>query len=99
MDRGSHDELRSIGSRIGTPRIQPRLSRCFASSSVMSEPQVRVAETRLLYENANTGVAITLVIAALLAYVQWDGSRVVVVAWLVYMTVVSVARFALARRY
>ena len=35
-------------------------------------PQVQAAETRLLYENANTGVAITVVIATLLAYAQWD---------------------------
>jgi signal transduction histidine kinase/ActR/RegA family two-component response regulator len=67
----------------------------------MSEPQVRVAETRLLYENASTGVAITLVIAVLLAYAEWDDAAApaVVVAWLAYMIAVSVARLALARRY
>ena len=66
----------------------------------MSEPRVRAAETRLLYENANTGVAITLVIAVLLAYAQWDAAApAVVAAWLIYMIVVSLARFALARRY
>ena len=34
--------------------------------------QVRAAETRLLYENASTGIAVTVVIASLLAYAQWD---------------------------
>jgi signal transduction histidine kinase/ActR/RegA family two-component response regulator len=63
-------------------------------------PQVRAAETRLLYENANTGVAISIVIAVLLAYAQWDVvTQAVVVAWLVYMFVVSIARFAIAQRY
>jgi signal transduction histidine kinase/ActR/RegA family two-component response regulator len=63
-------------------------------------PQVRAAETRLLYENANTGVVITIVIAVLLAYAQWDAvTQAVVVAWLVYMLLVSIARFVLAQRY
>jgi signal transduction histidine kinase/ActR/RegA family two-component response regulator len=63
-------------------------------------PRVRAAETRLLYENADTGVAITVVIAVLLAYAHRDlVAPAVVMAWLVYMLVVSIARFALARRY
>ena len=33
--------------------------------------QVRAAETRLLYENACTGLVATIVIASLLAYEQW----------------------------
>jgi signal transduction histidine kinase len=58
------------------------------------------AQTRLLYENANTGVAITAVIAALLAYAQWPVVRpAVIVPWLAYMLVVSLARFVLARQY
>jgi signal transduction histidine kinase len=61
---------------------------------------VLTAQTRLLYENANTGVAITAVIAALLAYAQWPVVRpAVIVPWLAYMLVVSLARFVLARRY
>ena len=43
------------------------------ASSHSSSPEdhrleVRAAETRLLYENANTGVAITIVIAVLVVY-------------------------------
>jgi signal transduction histidine kinase/ActR/RegA family two-component response regulator len=64
------------------------------------QPQLHAAETRLLYENAYTGVAITVVIAALLAYAQRDVvPQATVVTWLVYMLVVSTARFMLARRY
>ena len=64
------------------------------------QPQVRAVETRLLYENANTGAAITVVIAALLAYAHWDVvSRAVVVPWLLFMFVVSFLRLALAQRY
>ena len=64
------------------------------------QPQVRAVETRLLYENANTGVAITVVIATVLAYAYWAVvSHAVVVPWLLYMLVVSLGRFALAQRY
>jgi signal transduction histidine kinase/ActR/RegA family two-component response regulator len=61
---------------------------------------VRAVETRLLYENANTGVAVTVVIATLLAYVHWRVvSHAVVAPWLLYMLVVSLGRWALAQRY
>jgi signal transduction histidine kinase/ActR/RegA family two-component response regulator len=63
-------------------------------------PQVRAAQTRLLYDNVNTGVAITVVIALLLAYAQWDVvAPAVVVPWLVYMVVISIGRFVLAQQY
>ena len=38
--------------------------------------QVHAADTRLLYENATTGIVVTLVIASVLAYAQWDWSAV-----------------------
>jgi signal transduction histidine kinase/ActR/RegA family two-component response regulator len=61
---------------------------------------VFAAETRLLYENAATGIAATLIIASLLAYAQWDVvPRSVVSAWLLYTLLVAGARFALLRRY
>ena len=63
-------------------------------------PRVRAAETRLLYDNANTGVAITIIIALLVAYAQWDVVAPATVAtWLAYMIAVSIARSALTRRY
>lgn len=62
--------------------------------------QVRAAETRLLYENATTGTAVTIVIASVLAYAHWDlGPRFIVSAWLIYMLFVSAARFVVAHRY
>jgi signal transduction histidine kinase/ActR/RegA family two-component response regulator len=62
--------------------------------------QVRAAETRLLYENAGTGIVVTILIAPLLAYAQSDGlSRVTALIWLLYMLLVSAARFLLVRRY
>jgi signal transduction histidine kinase/ActR/RegA family two-component response regulator len=70
--------------------------------AITQEPQARIraAETRLLYANANTGVAITLVIATLLAYAQWNVvAQPVIAVWFVYMVAVSVARFVLAQRY
>ena len=62
--------------------------------------QVQSAETRLLYENASTGIVVTVVIASLLAYAQWGTiSPLVIAVWLIYMLLVSAARFALARGY
>ncbi len=62
--------------------------------------QVRAAQVRLLYSNARTGTAVTLLAAPALAYFQ---SRFIpygtVVAWLSYMFLVCTARFFLARRY
>jgi len=64
------------------------------------EPQTRAVETRLLYENANTGVAITVIISTLLVYAHWDVvSHAVIVPWLLFMLVVSLGRYALAQRY
>jgi signal transduction histidine kinase/ActR/RegA family two-component response regulator len=61
---------------------------------------VRAAQTRLLYENANTGIAVTLVVAPLLAYFQWNGVRhPLVMLWLAGMLLISGARSMLVRRY
>ena len=61
---------------------------------------MHAAETRLLYDNACTGIVSTIVIAALLAYAQWNVKpRSVVLAWLLYMLLVSAARYGLVRRY
>ena len=66
----------------------------------LRQRQVDAAETRLLYDNACTGIVATLVIAALLAYAQRDvGPPSVVVAWLLYVLLVSAARYLLVRRY
>jgi signal transduction histidine kinase/ActR/RegA family two-component response regulator len=63
-------------------------------------PQVLAAETRLLYENAGTGIVATIVIASLLAYAQWTViSGFVVSVWLLCMLLISAARFLLGRRY
>ena len=62
--------------------------------------QVQAAQTRLLYENANVGIVVTVVIASLLAYAQWDVvSPAVAWAWLLYMLLVSAARSLIVRRY
>ena len=61
---------------------------------------MHAAETRLLYDNASTGIVATIVIAALLAYAQWGvRPRAVVLTWLLYVLLVSAARYMLVRRY
>jgi signal transduction histidine kinase/ActR/RegA family two-component response regulator len=96
---------------ISSRRLLRQFSRaCAAAPDLTSRPpgdsdhqrqaQVQAAETRLLYENASTGVVATIVIASLLAYEQWFiVSRFVVSLWLLYMLLTSAARFLLARRY
>ena len=62
--------------------------------------EVQAAETRLLYENASTGILATIAIASLLAYSQWVAiPRLVISIWLLYMLLVSAGRFLLVRRY
>lgn len=83
---------------IGPSRLLRRFSRPLSGDQ--RQRQVHAAETRLLYDNACTGIVSTVVIAALLAYAQWDvRPRAVVVAWLVYVLLVSAARYMLVRRY
>ena len=70
------------------------------AASIHRQRQLHAAQTRLLYENANLGIVVTVVIAALLAYAQWSVIPPwVISAWLLYMLLVCVARFALVRRY
>ncbi len=66
----------------------------------LRQQRVQAAETRLLYENADTGTIAATVIALLLAYAQWAViPHLVVSMWLLYMLLVSAARFLLVTRY
>ena len=61
---------------------------------------VRTEQTRLLYDNAGTGVLITSLVAPLLASVLWSViPHLRVSAWLGFMLLVSAGRFALSRAY
>ncbi len=62
--------------------------------------QVRAAQVRLLYGNANTGIGVTILVASVLGYFQWRViQHPIVLGWLLYMLLVSVGRFILARRF
>jgi signal transduction histidine kinase/ActR/RegA family two-component response regulator len=62
--------------------------------------QLHAAETRLLYENATTGTAVTIVIASVLAYAHWDlVPHLTISAWLIYMLLVSATRFVVTHWY
>ena len=70
------------------------------AAGIHRQRQLHAAQTRLLYENANLGIAVTIVIAALLAYAQWSViPPAVISSWLLYMLSVCAARFALVRNY
>lgn len=62
--------------------------------------QILSAQLRLLYANANLGVGVSVLAATILAGLQWRViTRPVVAVWWLYMMLVSVVRFAIARRY
>ena len=100
---------RHPGRRLVQLSEAVRAPYCASGSDAASGPpssgderrrQVRAAETRLLYENANVGIVVTVVIAAVLAYAQSAViSRRVTVVWLVYMCLVSAARSLLVREF
>jgi signal transduction histidine kinase/CheY-like chemotaxis protein len=61
---------------------------------------VRAAQTRLLFSNAPTAVAINIISASLLSYCQWElVPHRTVLAWLAYMTLASAGRHILTWRY
>jgi hypothetical protein len=62
--------------------------------------QILAAQVRLLYGNSNLGIAVTLVATPILGRLQWSVvSHRIVLAWCLYMFLVSAARFTLGRRY
>ena len=62
--------------------------------------QIYAREVRLLYSNANVAVGVTLVATLVLASLQWAVvSHLVILAWCLFMFLVSAARFTLGRRY
>jgi hypothetical protein len=64
------------------------------------ERQVRAAQVRLLFANANVAVAVTAIVAPALAYFQWDlVSHRIVLGWLVYALAVAAIRLVLTYWY
>lgn len=65
-----------------------------------SGEQILSEQLKLLYANANLGVAVNVLAATILAGLQWGiVSQPVVIGWWLYITLVSIARFSLARCY
>jgi signal transduction histidine kinase/CheY-like chemotaxis protein len=63
-------------------------------------PQILAAQARLLYSNTGLGVGVTFVATLVLGGLQWAVvPHRIVLSWCGYMVLVSVARFALGRRY
>ena len=62
--------------------------------------QILAAQIRLLYGNTNVGVGVTLVASPILGRLQWGVvPHLIILCWCTSMILVSVARFALGRRY
>ena len=65
-----------------------------------SSQQLLPAQLRLLYGNANLGVVINIVAATVLSGLQWGVvAKPLVFGWWLYILLVSVARYGLARHY
>ena len=59
-----------------------------------------MAQVQLLYSTTNAGVGITLIASAVLGLFQWGVvPHSIIYFWCLYMLLVSVVRFTLARRY
>jgi signal transduction histidine kinase/ActR/RegA family two-component response regulator len=62
--------------------------------------QLHAEQIRLLYSNTHAAIGVTVCVASVLSYLQWGViAHSIVLAWLIYMWLISAARFALARRY
>jgi signal transduction histidine kinase/CheY-like chemotaxis protein len=62
--------------------------------------RIKSEQIRLLYQNADTSIGITLVAITVLACLQWNaGFQVRTLIWLAYMVAVSAARWVFIRRY
>jgi signal transduction histidine kinase/ActR/RegA family two-component response regulator len=65
-----------------------------------SSEQLLAAQVRLLYGNANLGVVVNIVAAAILGALQWGiVSKLTIITWCSYITLVSIVRYVFARRY
>ena len=82
-----------MSAMLATASLE-RVDRQSSGEQILSE------QLRLLYANANLGVVVNVLAATILAGLQWGIiSQPVVIGWWLYITLVSFARFSLARRY
>ncbi len=71
---------------------------CPGTARDLRRKQLLAAQVRLLYRNAGTGIGVTILAAPLLGYLQWNViNHSVVVSWVAYMLLISLARFVLTR--
>jgi signal transduction histidine kinase/CheY-like chemotaxis protein len=91
--------LSAITPVIGLSAMRPTASEARVNRDSSSD-QLLAAQLRLLFGNANLGVVVNIVAAAILGALQWGiVSGLAIMAWWLYITLVSIGRYALARRY
>ena len=78
----------------------PSAERSGNSQGSWSIPNIRAEQVRLLYSNADSAVAITLLVSSALCFLEWEVIRPsTLLEWLAYMAAVSLMRFVLTRAY
>jgi hypothetical protein len=81
-----------------TPSIPPADVAHATSNS--TRQRILAAQVKLLYGNANLGIWVTLIATPILARLQWPViPHPVILAWCLYMLLVSAVRYVLGWRY
>ena len=76
-----------------TPAVEPA-----EHKNRVLQHAVRVEQIRMLYHNATLAAGVTVIVASVLSYLQWKViPHPIVLAWLAYMTAVSLVRFGLGQ--
>src|SRR5262245_16646077 len=62
--------------------------------------EILAAQVKLLYDNLNLGIWVTLIATPILARLQWTViPHTVIFVWSLYMVLVSAVRYVLGRQY
>jgi len=80
--------------------MTPSNSSAAGATRDLARRRILAAQVQLLYSNTNVAVGVTVIAAGILGVLQWRvAPHPLIVAWWVYMFLISCARFTLGLRY
>ena len=79
--------------------MSPSCSQNDAARVSQRKGRVGAAQVGLLYDNANTGLAVTVIAVPILGTFSRLPSARIAVGWSLYMSIVAAARYILTRQY